>query len=82
MNQTKELDLKQELKRRQSQTAKILAILKEKGEINTAQLQRIGTGCSSRIHELRREGHIIAPSYEKPGMWRYVYLGLKDDVQG
>ena len=75
------IDYKKELKRRQSQTARILHLFKEHGELNTADLQRVGTGCSSRVNELRREGHAIVAIYEKPGMWRYVYLGRKDDVQ-
>jgi hypothetical protein len=73
-------DIRAEFDRRKSQTARLLAQFKKQGELNTADLQRIGTGCSSRIHELRKEGHIIVPTYEKPGMWRYVYLGQKDDV--
>lgn len=74
------MDLKQELKRRQSTTARMLAAFKKHGELNTAVLQRhFGTGCSSRLYELRKEGHSIVAIYEKPGFYRYVYLGEKKD---
>lgn len=66
-----------ELKRRQSQTARLLFAFKNYGELTTADLQHIGTGCSSRIHELRKEGHIITALYEKPGLFRYIYKGQK-----
>jgi hypothetical protein len=73
------IDMNKEYRRRQSQTHRLLRAFKEKGELTTADLQRIGTGCSSRLHELRAEGHVIVPVYEKPGMWRYVYKGQKHD---
>jgi hypothetical protein len=71
-------DIRAEFDRRKSQTAQLLAQFKKHGELTTADLQHIGTGCSSRIKELRNEGHAIVAVYEKPGMWRYVYLGQKD----
>jgi hypothetical protein len=66
-----------ELKRRQSQTARLLQMFKECKTLTTADIQAIGTGCSSRVHELRKEGHVITAIYVKPGMFRYVYKGQK-----
>lgn len=80
MSLIREIDFRQELKRSRSQTAKLLYLFKKYGELTTTDLQRVGTGCSSRVNELRKEGHAIVAVYEKPGMWRYVYLGAKDDV--
>jgi len=74
-----QMDMKLEFNRRKSQTAEMLRQFKDKGELTTADLMRIGTGCSSRLKELRREGHSIVASYEKPGMWRYTYLGEKTE---
>lgn len=76
---TKKPDLREELKRRKTTTARLLDYLKKYGEIETAQLMdHFGTGCSSRLHELREEGHIIVTSYIKPGNYRYVYLGDRE----
>lgn len=71
--------MKLEMDRRRGQTAEMLRQFKLKGELTTADMMRIGTGCSSRLKELRREGHVIVATYEKPGMWRYTYLGNKED---
>lgn len=71
------LNLKKEFSRRKSQTTQILEQFKAKGELTTIDLMRIGTGCSSRVKELRREGHVIVAVYVKPGLWRYVYKGEK-----
>ena len=71
--------LELELKRRKGQTARMLEAFKSKNELTTGDLMKIGTGCSSRLKELRKEGHIIVAEYEKPGCWRYVYLGQKED---
>lgn len=68
---------RKELERRKSQTARLLSEFKRRGTLTTEDLQRIGTGCSSRVHELRKEGHEIVAIYEKPGMFRYVYKGQK-----
>lgn len=70
-----QLNLKSELTRRKGQTARLLQMFKKYGELTTADLQRIGTGCSSRVSELRKEGHKIVAIYEKPGLFRYVYKG-------
>lgn len=72
-------ELKQELIRRQSTTARLLRALKNNGELTTKELARFGTGCSSRLHELRKEGHRILPVNDGKGQWRYIYFGNKND---
>jgi hypothetical protein len=71
------LDLRKEMARRQSQTAQLLRQFKLKKVLTTRDLQRIGTGCSSRLHELRKEGHIIVQQYESQGLHSYHYKGQK-----
>lgn len=73
--QNKKIDLRAEMARRKSQRQKMLEQFKEHGELTTADLMRIGTGCSSRLHELRKDGHKILAIYEQPGVFRYVYKG-------
>ena len=72
-------DIKSEMLRRKSQTQKMLEAFRENGELTTRDLMRIGTGCSTRLHTLRRKGHVIVAQYERPGSWRYIYLGQKED---
>ncbi len=72
-------EIKLEYARRKSQTSRMLEAFKLKGELTTVDLSRIGTGCSSRLHTLRKEGHVILSSFEKPGKWRYTYIGEKID---
>jgi len=83
MTQTSILDVKPDMKlefyRRGSQTAVMLQQFKLKGVLTTSDLMRIGTGCSSRLKELRNDGYIIVASYEKPGLYSYTYRGHKDD---
>lgn len=72
-------DMKIEMTRRKSRRESLLLTLKREGELNTKQLEHFGTGVSSRIKELRRSGHRIVTQYEKPGLYRYIYLGNKHD---
>lgn len=74
----KKQDIRKEMERRKSQTQRLLEAFKQRGELTTADLQRIGTGCSSRLKTLRKEGHIILAVYEKPGLWRYIYKGQNE----
>jgi len=72
--------MREEMKRRISKKKTLLQMFKQKGELTTAEIMRdYGTGVSSRIFELRKEGHVIVSQYEKPGLYRYVYLGDKQD---
>ena len=73
-------NLREEMKRRASRKMTLLQMFKINGELNTHDLQQFGTGVSSRIFELRKEGHVIVQRYEKPGLYRYVYLGSKSDA--
>jgi len=68
-------DVKVEFYRRGSQTANMLKQFKLKGVLTTSDLQRLGTGCSSRLKELRNEGHLIVSQYIKPGLYSYTYKG-------
>ena len=72
-------EMKLEFARRKSQTAQMLEAFKTNGELTTADLMKIGTGCSSRLKTLRNEGHVILAQYEKPGLYRYIYLGEKSE---
>ena len=72
-------ELRTEMKRRSSARMRMLDTFKKQGELTTAEINRFGTGCSSRIKELRKEGHVIVATYERPGVYRYTYLGNKTD---
>lgn len=80
ISQERKVDLRTEMMRRKSQRQKMLEEFKKNGELYTADLMRIGTGCSSRLKELRNDGHIIVAVYERPGVWRYVYRGKRKIV--
>ena len=73
----KQADLRVEMQRRKSQSQRLLEAFKKRRVLTTRDLNRIGTGCSSRIHELRKEGHLIVAVYERPGMFSYHYKGQK-----
>ncbi len=75
------IDVRKELERRKTLEAKLLFLFKNQGEITTRELRNFGTGCSSRLFSLRREGHLIKAQYEAPGQYRYVYLGQKDEEE-
>lgn len=73
-------DLRTEMKRRMTTRASMLRMFKLKGELSTGDLNMyFGTGCSSRLHELREGGHSIVTTYERPGQYRYTYLGTKSE---
>ena len=63
-----------------TQTAKILKLLKENGEITNADMwdMRIQRG-SERVRELKREGHKIVSVQNSKTLWTYVYMGHEDD---
>jgi hypothetical protein len=67
-------DVRTEINRRRSQTAQLLESFKKHGELTTKDLMQIGTGCSSRLHELRSEGHKIVATRDGPGLYRYIYI--------
>lgn len=75
----KKQDVRAEINRRKSQSARILELLQKGGEITNIDLQRIAFNYTMRVSELRKEGHVILASYERPGVFTYTYLGFKDE---
>lgn len=74
-----QIDFKSEFTRRHSQERDMLRAFQQFGVLTTNDLMQIGTGCSSRLKSLRRNGHKIVARYERPGMWTYTYLGTSED---
>lgn len=58
---------------KESQTAKILRLLKANGYLTNRELNRICFRYSARIFELRKEGHQIVPIHEEGSKWRFIY---------
>lgn len=79
---TTQAEVRREIDRRKSQTARLLEAFQQHGELTTKDLMRIGTGVSSRIFELRSEGYKIVSMREREGSYRYIYFGLiaEDDA--
>lgn len=76
---TKNQDVRQEINRRKSQTARILDLLISGIDVTNIDLQKIAFNYTMRVSELRKEGHVILATYEKPGVFSYTYLGQKDE---
>lgn len=75
----KVLELRAEMKRRNTTKESMLRTFKKEGELTTLDLiRRFGTGCSSRLFELREAGHVIVTTYESPGSYRYTYIGNRE----
>lgn len=72
-------DVKAEILRRKSQRLRILDLLKSGQDITNVDLQRIAFNYTMRISELRKDGHRIVSTYEKPGVFNYTYLGQLDE---
>lgn len=69
-------NLREEMKRRNNNRQSMLRMFQKRGELTTKELiQHFGTGCSSRLFELRKNGHKIVTTMERPGLYRYTYLG-------
>ena len=64
-----------------TRTARILKTLKTNGSATNRELNRICYRYGARIHDLRREGHVITSVHEKDGLWRFVYKGHRDDAK-
>lgn len=60
---------------KETQCARILKLLKSKGEATNIELSRVCFRYSARIHDLRREGHSIVSVHDKGSRWRFVYKG-------
>lgn len=65
----------------ETQTAKILRLLKQRKQVTNYELSRICFRYSARILELRNEGHIIVSVHDRGTKWRFVYKGHVDDPQ-
>lgn len=63
---------------KESQTSKILKLLKEKGNATNIELNKICYRYGARIHELRQEGYNIISVREKGSIWRF-YLGENNE---
>ena len=72
-------NLREEMRRRNTKRQSMLRAFEKYGSLTTAELNRYGTGCSSRLKELRKDGHKIVAQYEKPGEFIYHYLGKVED---
>lgn len=71
-----------EQERRQSNTARLLAYLKENKRATNQQLNHIaGFRYGARLLELRKEGHKISTNRIKDGVFLYEYNGHVDDDQ-
>ncbi|WP_427007161.1 helix-turn-helix domain-containing protein [Pseudarthrobacter sp. H2] len=66
---------------KETQTARILKLLKTNGSATNTQLNRICFRFSARIHDLRSEGWDILSVREKDGLWRFVLKGHRDDAK-
>jgi len=77
--ETKVQDLRAEMKRRYTLRTSMLRAFQTNDYLTTKDLNRFGTGCSSRLKELRRAGYKIVAQYEKPGEFSYTFLGKIDE---
>lgn len=75
----KQPDMRKEMGRRKSQSQRILELLKDSRKsgkpVYTRDLQRIAFKYSSRLDNLKKEGHRWIAEYVKPGVFRYTYKG-------
>ncbi|WP_440220895.1 helix-turn-helix domain-containing protein [Dietzia sp. MNB45] len=69
----------EESKPKESQTARILRMLKKHRRVTNVVLNNICFRYGARIHDLRQEGHIIASERRKDGVWEFVYGGHRDE---
>lgn len=60
---------------KESQTTRILRLLRSKPAVTNKELNRICFRYSARLGELRSEGYIIVTNHVKDGLFEYVYRG-------
>ena len=72
-------ELRAEMKRRWTLRNTMLRAFQQNGQLTTKELNRFGTGCSSRLKELRKSGYKIVCQYEKPGEYVYTFLGKLEE---
>lgn len=75
----KQPELKLEFQRRKSQSQRILELLKSGRPVYTKDLQSISFKYSSRLDDLKQQGHRWLAEYRKPGVYQYYYKGQKSD---
>lgn len=62
--------------------AKILKLLKTNKRVTNHELNKICFRYGGRIHDLRREGHIIKTNrLNNDGLFEYSYHGLSDEAK-
>lgn len=60
---------------KETQTSRILKLLQKQGYATNAQLNLICFRYGARLHELRKEGHVIVTQHIHDGLFRFVYRG-------
>lgn len=70
--------------RRSSQCDAILALLRERGQAGTTNVELNGVGYryGARLHELRGMGHEIATTHEEKGVFRFTLRPGADRAGG
>ena len=61
-----------------TQTAKIIRLLKANGKATNKELNRICFRYGARIYDLRKKGHIIKSNHIKDSLWEFVYFGKEE----
>lgn len=64
---------------KESQTTKILRLLKTQGTVSNLELNRICYRYGARIHELRNDGYLIVTKRLSNGLFMFVYKGHVED---
>lgn len=67
------VQLTMDLIKPKTQTEKILALLKEAGDhgVSNIDLNKIAFRYSARLHDLRKDGHIIKATHLKDSYWNF-----------
>lgn len=64
---------------KETQTKKILGLLKTKKTVTNYELNQICFRYAARIHDLRSEGYRIVSNHVGGSLWTFVYKGHEDD---
>lgn len=64
---------------KETQTRKILKLLKMKRVVTNYELSKIAFRYSARIMELRKDGYIIVSSHKGGSLWTFTFKGHEDD---
>lgn len=60
---------------------RILDLLRTNGESRNIDMVKICINYRARISEMRKDGHIILAQRVSETVWRYIYMGQKEDDQ-